>query len=214
MLEAFHKSRFLTLLVSIILLFMVSPIAKQLGWKTALLMIDAAFTVVFMASVYAVSVNRRQFIVGAILFVPVVSLIWIDPFNENPKVSVPMLVMFLVFFVYIIYSITAHVLRIDEVTMEQVAGTLCVYLLIGILWAVAYDLLEHVFPGSFSEPDMAFPDYSYFSFVTLTTLGYGDVLPVSRVARSFAVVEAIIGQFFLAVLVARQVGLHISSRQK
>ena len=213
MIRAFQANRFLILLCTIMVLFLMSPIAKQLGLKTALLLLDAAFTFVFLASVYAVSRNRRRFIIGSILLVPTISLTWIDPFIFNATVQTAMTWVLLLFFAFIIYGITTYVLGIDEVTLEQVAGTLCVYLLIGLLWSLAYSLIEIYFPASFSKTDMAFFDFNYFSFVTLTTLGYGDISPVSTVARAFAIVEAILGQFFLAVLVARQVGLYISSSQ-
>ncbi|MFH1984236.1 MAG: ion channel [Pseudomonadota bacterium] len=106
--------------------------------------------------------------------------------------------------------IVRHILKIDRVTFEQVCGTLCVYMLIGLIWAEAYSLIGILLADQFSAKASGLGDYLYFSFVTLTTLGYGDIIPVGPVARSFAVVEAIIGQFFLAVLVARQVGLYIS----
>jgi hypothetical protein len=89
-----------------------------------------------------------------------------------------------------------------------------VYLLIGLTWAALYILIEYVNPGSFIDTSTKIPinapRFLFFSYVTLTTTGYGTLLPVSDPARSLALVEAIFGQLYLAILVARLVGLHIS----
>jgi hypothetical protein len=91
--------------------------------------------------------------------------------------------------------------------------------MLGVIWALAYALLEAVIPGSFeglTEQMTNFtwnPDWVYFSFVTLSTLGYGDILPLTFSARALAYFEAIVGQFYLAVLVAGLVGAFISEKQ-
>ncbi len=114
----------------------------------------------------------------------------------------------------------------QKVSAGMVAASLCVYILLGILWAVVYSLLEIAAPGSFSLPnagDLPAPmlfgaEHSttplYFSFVTLTTLGYGDVTPVGSFGRMLASVEALIGQIYIAVLVARMVGLYIAEESR
>ena len=101
------------------------------------------------------------------------------------------------------------------------AASLCVYLLMGVLWAILYSLLQIVEPGSFA---FSFADGEsemmrwggnqgeialYYSFVTMSTLGYGDIIPTSSLSRTCAALQAIVGQLYLAVLVARLVGLHI-----
>ncbi len=98
--------------------------------------------------------------------------------------------------------------------MNTSCGSLSVYLLLGLLWAFAFALLESAVPGSFSgiERGMGFTDYKRFfgfSFVTLTTLGYGNVVPLTPRADALAVAEAIVGQIYLTVLVARLVALNL-----
>ena len=95
---------------------------------------------------------------------------------------------------------------------------MCVYLLLGVIWAMVYTILDVISPGSFhgilrlDEPgwDSA---WLYFSFVTMTTLGYGDLLPISATARALAYMQAVVGQFYIAILVAGLVSAYISSRQ-
>ncbi len=94
---------------------------------------------------------------------------------------------------------------------ERIFAALDVYLMAGLIFAVGYWLLDQTWPASFGsapEPSMTLRQSVYFSFVTIATLGYGDIVPKSEHARSLAIVEAVSGQLFLAVLVARLVSLY------
>jgi len=107
----------------------------------------------------------------------------------------------------------------NNISANRIVGAICVYLMLGVIWALCYALLEAMVPGSFeglSEHAASSswnPDWVYFSFVTLTTLGYGDILPQTYSARSLSFFEAIVGQFYLAVLVAGLVGAYLSEKQ-
>ena len=113
--------------------------------------------------------------------------------------------------------ILRQVVRPGPVTLSRVLGAIAVYLLLGIGWASAYQVAEHFFPGSFvstiAQP-VSVNEWMYFSFVTLTTVGYGDIVPVHRVARSLATCEALTGQLYIAVLLARLVSLEVSGRNR
>lgn len=106
-----------------------------------------------------------------------------------------------------------EVLTYGRVTLNHLVGAMCVYLLLGVLWAFTYAGVELAFPGSFHVPagDMVsnLDDFLYFSLVTLTTTGYGDVLPVERLARMLATLEAVTGQLYVAVLVATLVTQYV-----
>ncbi len=114
--------------------------------------------------------------------------------------------------------IVSHVARTRVVDLDMLFGAADAFLLLGLVWGMAYAVVEVLAPGSLVVPGGAgltthefLFSLNYFSFVTMTTLGYGDVLPVSAFARSLAVLEALSGQFFMAVLVGRLVGLHLAS---
>lgn len=94
------------------------------------------------------------------------------------------------------------------VTGDTIATAICAYILIGLAWADLYSALQHIAPGAFGETTRSTAETFYFSFVTLTTLGYGDMVPKTDVARSLAIIEAIVGQMFVAVVLARLVGLY------
>jgi hypothetical protein len=108
--------------------------------------------------------------------------------------------------------IARDVLSGGVVDANRVMGSACIYLLLGFIWTSLYSLVEALLPGSFrgiSEgAHIVRFDLWYFSMVTLTTLGYGDITPLSPAAKSLAVVEAVTGQLILVILVARTVGLH------
>ncbi len=101
-------------------------------------------------------------------------------------------------------------------TADKIFAAICVYLLVGYGWAFIYALIDDLQPGAFPNLSVQAKDFSgrvmqlrYFSFMTLTTVGYGDVVPLSPIARTMAALEAIMGQVYLTILVARLVGLHI-----
>ena len=99
------------------------------------------------------------------------------------------------------------------VTIDSIQGGIAIYFLSGVFWAFLYQTLLLFDPDAILFSDHvvgAFSDLIYFSFITMTTLGYGDIMPISRMAKNMAVLEAVWGQTYLAVLVARLVGLHLS----
>lgn len=128
----------------------------------------------------------------------------------DPWVLGTSLVSLLLFLVVVL----GQTLRAGPITFHRIQGAVAAYLLLGVLWAYAYALLEHVRPGAFAGPLNAADGpraFLYYSFVTLTTVGYGDVLPVHPVARSLAMLEAVTGPLYLAILVARLVSLAVAS---
>ena len=122
---------------------------------------------------------------------------------------------------FLIWNVLRDLLEGHRTTSERVYGALCAYLFIGILFSLVYAHLEYRYPGSFNLGNEALiaaasseaetvQVFTYYSFVTLTTLGYGDITPVSEHARTLAWLEALIGQLYLAVMVATLVGLKVS----
>ena len=114
--------------------------------------------------------------------------------------------------------ILQEIARSTEVTRETIFAAVVAYLLIALMWAFLYMILELAVPGSFSFPDQSgrqeMMRFEYFSFITITTLGYGDITPLSDRASALAFLEALIGQIYMVVLVAWLVGMHVSRRSK
>lgn len=120
------------------------------------------------------------------------------------------------FLVYVTSTLLRTVFRAKVVDGNILCGAACIYLLAGVVWGYAYTLLDYFQADSFkvTDPDVNLADQPgwlvYFSFTTLTTVGFGDVLPAKALARSLSVLEAVIGQIMLVVMMARLVGLHVA----
>jgi len=110
--------------------------------------------------------------------------------------------------------VLVQVLRKGRITLHRVRGAVAAYLLFGLSWTAAYQLVLAVRPDAFRLGEGTDPRLGllYYSFVTLTTVGYGDITPLIPFARSLAIAEALIGQLFPAVLIARLVSLEIAGR--
>ncbi|MBF0549544.1 MAG: hypothetical protein HQK60_03310 [Deltaproteobacteria bacterium] len=125
------------------------------------------------------------------------------------------------FIALLIVVILIRVFREGHVDTHRIAGAIAVYLLIGVLWGAIYSGLALMVPQAFNfaqtSPTEAIDPFDgrllYFSFVTLTSVGYGDILPAHRAVKMIAVLEAVIGQLFPSILLARLVSMEIESRQ-
>jgi hypothetical protein len=177
-------------------------------------LLDIFFSVILFTSIYAVSEKRGTALMAILLALPKLGTIWASSFITHPLLHLFDSVFGIIFIGYIIVLILTHIFRQEDVSLETIYGAIVVYILIGIVWVFLYNFTEFLHPNSFSiAPEFATDSRKalyYFSFVTLTTLGYGDITPVSAPARSLAMLEAIMGQMYIAVLIARLVGIHIS----
>lgn len=110
--------------------------------------------------------------------------------------------------------VLGKVLRPGTITRHRLEGAVAVYLLIGLLWANAYEWVWLVHPGAFTGSGLEGGGgwWTYYSFVTLTTMGYGDITPLHPIARSLAGAQALTGQLYLAILISRLVALEVSAR--
>jgi hypothetical protein len=108
--------------------------------------------------------------------------------------------------------------RAGPITAVSIQAAIAVYLLFGLGWANAYLLVirhnPHSFQSTVGLSSSSSTEWYYYSYVTLTTLGYGEITPLSRIARALAVGEAVTGQLYLAVLIARLIGMEIISSQQ
>ena len=110
-----------------------------------------------------------------------------------------------------------RVFREGPITAHRIQGAIVVYLLVGLIWASAYQLLDILQPGSFRVPageaELQTQVLGYFSFITLTTVGFGDVTPIHPLARALVIAEALIGQLYPAILIGRLVSLQLTSKR-
>jgi voltage-gated potassium channel len=171
------------------------------------------FAAIFFACIWAVASQRRLLVVALLLGVPTLALGLI----ANASAAAAGLVLGMAMLGFICVVFLSRVFAHPVVTRGTVSASLVVYLLLGVIWYQAYQLVEQILPGSFygvaaSDGVATAGELFYYSFVTLSTLGYGDMGPVSDYARSLAITEAVVGQLYLVVLVATLVGMYLSDR--
>ncbi len=169
---------------------------------------DAAFALVLLTGVLALSEHGlawRLLMAATLVSLGVLLANWMIPVAE-PVIRVAELVSILL----LLLVVLGQTFRAGPVTGHRIQGGIAAYLLLGLVWAQAYALVEMLRPGSFSGAISAAAGhrgFAYFSFVTLTTVGYGDILPVHPAARSLAMLEAVTGPLYIAILLARLVSL-------
>jgi len=215
-LQTFSQRRFLILLVLILSMLVLTPFLDDFI-ETRILM-DAFLTAIFFAIIFAVKSKRSHVIIASFLALPLIISIWSFYFVELTSISLLTRIFGALFLGYAVINILRIVVQSEEVTKETIYAAIVAYMLMALMWAFLYMILELLAPGSFSFPERGFRAetmrFKYFSFVTITTLGYGDIAPLTNKASSLVMLEALFGQIYLVVLVAWLVGMHVSRRSK
>ncbi len=209
------ENRFSILLAAILVLILAAPALQHLQRGRLLgLLFGAAIP---LAGIYSVSDSRRHMRVAVALALPAVIANVVRQGVDAPILDWISLISPFAFYAYATWIVGAKVFRSREVTTDTLAGAACVYMLLGILWWYLYTAAAWIEPGSFAGGGWTEAsstgrrgDLLYFSYVTLTTLGYGDLTPVTAQARSLAIVEAVTGVLYLAIMIARLVGLYMA----
>jgi len=214
--QKLRDARFLVLLILILLLLVLTPFLNEFV-QTRILM-DAFLTAIFIFIICTIRLKRSQAIIASILVFPLIVATWSTYFIEIKTISLLTRIFGVLFFAYAAINILRIVLKSEKVTRETIFAAIVAYLLIALMWTFLYMILERVSPGSFSFADKGSwgetMRFEYLSFVTITTLGYGDITPITDKASALVMIEAVVGQIYLVVLVAWLVGMHVSRRSK
>jgi hypothetical protein len=205
----------LILLISLLLLFVITPFVETLRYGLVLMSIGVATVIV--SGTYAVSARKHLFVVTLIVAAAAVATTCLLLVLQREWIVVASDGLLLLLLGLFSVGILGDVLRRGRISADKIYGAICVYLLIGAAWGFAYAIVEMINPRSFSglvetgnfDNVARAMQMRYFSFATMTTLGFGDILPRSPVARTLSMLEAVMGQIYLTVLIARLVGLHI-----
>jgi hypothetical protein len=201
------------LLFAIVLMFVLRPFLE--GYVRIGLLTDIFFSLILLSGAYAFSQQRKTFLVVLFIAGPTLLLEAASYFVDSEPIEIAKRIGFTLFLGYVLAIILSHIFREKEVTEDLITGAVCAYMLIGILWTFVFYFVELAHEGSFAQANPALHDigpFFYFSFVTLATLGYGDIVPLTGPARSLAILEAVTGQLYLAITIARLVGVHASQR--
>jgi voltage-gated potassium channel len=206
----FSVARFLAALV---LLFVASPFVEAM--RNGPVVETVLATVVLCMGVLAVGGRRRTLVLAVVFALPAIVGSWVHHIWQEGFPTEAVLATRLVFLAFVIARLLVFILCAAKVNSEVLCAGVSVYLLIGLVWSLGYRLVASAAPDAFafsvppsSSHEMTRFNALYFSFMTLTTVGYGDITPVSPVARMLAIMEAMSGTLFVGMLIARLVSLY------
>lgn len=209
----FHRFSTVQLLIALAALLIAAPFVEELEGGHFILAL--LFSFVLLAAVFAVANRKRSLAIALLLAIPAITARWINHFRPDLVHPAVFLVCALVLLAFVIGHLLHFVLRAPVVNVEVLCASIAAYLMLGLMWTVAYWLVDQVTPGGAFSFNTQRGTHSmngftgfYFSFITLSTVGYGDITPVSRIARWLAAMEAITGLLYVAVLIARLVSLY------
>jgi len=215
--KKFMKYKYTYLVISVIALFVLTPIFEG----RFPLIVPFLFLTLVLAVLGTLHLRKSLFraLLGLGVFDFVLSIVAVATL-ASPRENLYLILAGLsTDALFLFFAITLLIMKIFSekvISGETIKGSIAVYFLMGFLWAYLYVILVMLSPGAISFPlgSTEFSRITYFSFTTLTTLGYGDVTPVSWMARNLTILESTFGQLYVAVLIARLVGLHIAARMK
>jgi len=208
--------RHLWLLILLLVIFIGSPFV--LPYYYGPLTLNIVAVAVLLSASYAVSKRRLFLIIGLSLSTLTIILTYWLAAKPTHWVIIAAHGSIVVLLGFFAITILGYALRRGKVTADTIYAAICAYLLFGYGFAFLYSVIEEVQPGSFTAL-ISMPTHDlvsrlmqmrYFSFVTLASVGYGDIVPYTQMARTTALLEAMLGQFYLVALIGRLVGLHIA----
>jgi len=200
-------------LCALVLNMLLSPFVDQV--PGGFLLATVLMTLVFLSALLAIG-GRVRTMVGIVLVAPALLGEWLSYWQPD-LLSVVIRGSGVLFIGYVVLEFLRFIVRAPRVDFGVLCAGIATYLMLGLLWSFAYILVDRLVPSSFvftvgpvSSHSMNNFNALYFSFTTLSTVGYGDIIPVSGVARMLAMVEAVFGMFYVTLLIARLVSLYCS----
>jgi Ion channel len=206
------------LLVALALLFFFFPFVEEV--KGGDIIVSILLSLVLVFSVFAVADRKRVFYIALVLAIPAIAGRWISHFRPDLVPPPVFLIAGLILIVFVVANLLRFVLCAPSVDVEVLCASISAYVMLGLIWTIAYWLVDQLTPGAFAfntsigTHSMSGFNAFYFSFVTLSTVGYGDITPVSKIARMLAALEAMTGLLYVAVLIARLVSLYSSPKSQ
>ncbi len=214
-----EKNNFLYLTVGIVVLLFVGAISDQLEGMLSHQLVQAFSVINIVVGIYGFKSEKMWFHSTFGITVSVISVVAIGVVLELLHLYYMHLILLFSFYLWAIWLAGRQVLFSGTVDMNRIVGAICIYLLMGLIWTLMYLFIAQAIPGAFNGVEQMvwydnFANVAYYSYVTLTTLGYGDISPVAPIARFLVYMEAVVGVFYMAVLVASLIGVGISESNK
>ena len=212
-----RQAHFGYLLIGLLIILVAGPIFHDFTDESITLVTQVAFTATLMIGIWSLTETRRWFVTGMVLVAVEITTTIISLIRPSPVIETLGLVTALAFCVLSLFITLRYVLFDRRMDLNRLIGGICAYLLLGIVIGIlnmfVYRFIPHSYAGLPGMDDQSRGiDLLYYSFVTMTTLGSGDITPIGSVARVLAYLAAISGQFYIAILVGTLVGMYLSQQ--
>ncbi len=219
----FFRNRFCILFVLLLCVILIPSYFEDSVWIGKFW--RGLFTLVLFWALYSVAGSQRILILAVIVLIPTAASTWLAEPGQQKYLAYVDNATNIVYFTLICYYLGRYIIATPRVTAEVIYAAMCLYIMIAVLWAAIYTNIELYYGGAFTFNGLQmaeagitqgnlFIQMIYYSFVTLSTLGYGDVLPQHDVAQNWAGVEAMIGQFYIAIIMARLVSAYTVNQDR
>jgi voltage-gated potassium channel len=213
-----ERDNFLWLLIALVALLFSSALFDQMFDDGAgARIVNLSITATLLVAVWSLDHRRRRRLSRFGISIALVAITIGDILLMNAELNATILILILLFLCSTIVIAARQILFTGHIDGNKIVGAIVIYLLIGLSWAFAYLLVEQIYPGSING--LEYDNWQdnlhtmiYYSFVTMTALGYGEITPAMSLARFLAYMEAVVGQFYLAILVASLIGARLRSK--
>jgi voltage-gated potassium channel len=214
-----ERNNFIYFTLALVTLLLVGALVDTMPTGEGRMLLRLIILATEIVAFVSLSFDKQGRAFIAVMVVLIIAAGVLDEMTDALWAAVFGLSASLVFFLGIAYSVGRRVLLAGNADSNTIIGSLAVYLLMGLIWATLYLLCLEFFPDAFNGIEKTswsdnFSNAAYFSFVTMTSLGYGDISPALPVTRALAYLQAIVGTFFMAIVVASLIGVRTSQRIK
>ena len=212
-----EKNNFIFLLFGLVFFLLLGAIVKQMQTDIGQVVVRSSTVVVLALGVWSFKEARHRFWGAIVVLAAMFAVVVISLILETAGLRYTHLLLMLGFFIWTTWLAARHVLFTGTIDDNKIVGAICIYLLLGLIWTMMYLLVAEAVPDAFNGLQQApwydnFSVLSYYSFATLTTLGYGDISPNLPIPQFLAYMEAVVGVLYIAILVASLIGVRMSNR--
>ena len=212
------KNNFVYLTVSLVILLLVAALVDQFPVPLGQHLVQALTVLTLASGVIGLRGSRLHVRTRIGFVIGVGAIVLLGVLLDASGLDYTHLLLLITFYIWATWLAARQVLFTGQIDTNKIIGAICIFLLMGLIWALFYLLIAQAIPDAFNGLEQLpwyqnFADVAYYSYVTLTTLGYGDISPVAPVARFLVYMEAIVGVFYMAILVASLIGIRASEIQ-
>ena len=226
MVEKRQQFRFLILLVSQALAISILPVFADNDLMVYI--VSFIYNILLFFTIYVLADHKRYLVYGLILALPSFLISFFNLYSLNPNLLINIrLLSSLSVEIFVIVFLLRYIFKTKIISINIIYAAICIYLLLGFAWSLGFTIIEFNSPGSFKNiqnmsgnPDVEavlvyyLKNFLYFSYITLTTLGYGNIHPLTTAGNALAATEALTGQLYLTILIGRLLGLHIAQNNR